>query len=294
MRGSPGTFSAQTGSCGLRRGIARRVADAHAALCDSGLLALVSGSTVDGTADEQSDVDMSVVLARLPETEAPLLAACTAAGASEWFWRVGTLAEGGLMAAMRIDRIEVQIGYTSHERLARDIDELLVRHNPDTPLHKLGEGLLKAEALAGVPLLDTLKARLAVFPPELGRAMVAHFLSTPTPWRAIAQIVHRDTLLWCRDLQVDAVYRLLGVLAGLNGCYYTRFQVKRLHKLANGFALAPAQLAERIDAMLTGPVHAGFELLHALEGDVLALVKQHLPGVDVAAALERRKAWPGS
>ncbi|HSH91032.1 MAG TPA: hypothetical protein VK996_13690 [Ramlibacter sp.] len=296
MRIFPDTSPPQIDACNLRRGIARRVADAHAALGDPALLALVSGSVVDGTADERSDVDMSIVLSRLPDVEAPLEAACAAAGGSAWFWRPGSPAEAGLVVAFRmdgIDGIEVQIGYTTHDKLASDLDELLLRHNPDTPLHKLGEGLLKAEALASEPLLASLKLRLAAFPPELGRAMVEHFLATPTPWRAIAQIVHRDTPLWCRDLQVDAIYRLLGVLAGLNGRYYTRFQVKRLHKLANSFTLAPPQLAERIAAILDGPVHAGFERLHALEGDVLALVVQQLPDVDVAKALERRAAWPG-
>ncbi|HVZ44775.1 MAG TPA: hypothetical protein VHA82_13275 [Ramlibacter sp.] len=277
----------------LRRALAARVADAHVALGDPALLALVSGSTVDGTADERSDIDMSIVLSRLPDTEAPLLAACAAAGGSAWFWRVGSLAEGELMAALRIEGIEVQIAYATHDGLARDIDELLVRHNADTPLHKLAEGLLKAEALAGAPLLAAAKARLAAFPPALGRAMVQHFLSTPIPWRAIAQIVHRDTPLWCRELQVDAVYRLLGVLAGLNGRYYTRFQVKRLEKLASGFTLAPPRLAQRMAAILDGPVYAGFDLLHALEGEVLELVSRHLPDVSVSAVQERRAAWPG-
>jgi hypothetical protein len=294
MRIFPDTSAPPTGACNLRRGIARRVADAHAAFGDPALLALVSGSVVDGTADDRSDVDMSVVLSRLPDIEAPLEAACAAAGGSAWFWRAGSLAESGLVVAFRVDGIEVQIGYSTHEKLAFDIDELLLRHNPDTPLHKLGEGLLKAEALAGAPLLDSLKSRVAAFPPALGRAMVDHFLAAPTPWRAIAQIVHRDTPLWCRDLQVDATYRLLGVLAGLNGRYYTRFQVKRLHKIAASFTLAPPQLAQRIAAILDGPVHAGFELLHALEGEVLALVVQQLPDVDVAKAQERRAAWPGS
>ena len=197
-------------ACNLRRGIARRVADAHAALGDAALLALVSGSVVDGTADEQSDVDMSIVLSRLPDVEAPLEAACAAAGGSAWFWRPGSPAEAGLVVAFRmdgIDGIEVQIGYTTHDKLASDLDELLLRHNPDTPLHKLGEGLLKAEALASEPLLASLKLRLAAFPPALGRAMVEHFLATPTPWRAIAQIGTERSLLHAFPGQAPAQAR---------------------------------------------------------------------------------------
>src|SRR3954470_16793857 len=124
MRLFPGTAAPQMDACDLRRGIARCVADAHAALNDSALLALVSGSVVDGTADGRSDVDMSIVLSQLPETEAPLEAACAAAGGSAWFWRAGSLAEAGLVVAFHIDAIEVQIGYTTHGKLASDLDEL--------------------------------------------------------------------------------------------------------------------------------------------------------------------------
>jgi len=294
MRASPDSSAPRTPASELRRGIARRVAEAHAALNDAALLALVSGSVVDGTADDRSDVDMSIVLSRLPDTDAPLVAACAAAGGSAWFWRAGSLEEGGLVVAFRVDGIEVQIGYSTHDRLARDMDELLLRHNPDTPLHKLAEGLLKAEALTGAPLLASLKVRLESFPPALGRAMVEHFVATPLPWRAIAQIVHRDSPLWCRDLQVDAVYQLLGVLAGLNGRYYSRFQVKRLHKLASGFTLAPPNLPQRVAAILDGPIVPGFDLLHALEGEVLELVSHKMPDVNLAGAPQRRAAWPGS
>lgn len=298
MRRTDDTATPRLNASDLRRAIARRVADAHQALADPALLALVSGSVVDNLADARSDVDMSVVLAQLPADEAPLQAACAAAGGSPWFWRGGALADGEFVVAFRVEAsegpIEVQIAYTTHAALQRDVDELLLRHNPDTPLHKLAEGLLKAEPLIGAERLQALQARLAHFPPALGQAMVRHGLATPTPWRAIAQIVERDTPLWCRELQVEAAYRLLGMLAGLNGRYFTRFQLKRLHKLTAGFAIAPPAFGPRLAALLEGPVTAGFSALHALEGEVLALVAQHLPGIDVAAALERRAAWPAA
>ena len=46
-----------------RHRLAQRVAEAHRGVDDSSLLAFVSGSVVDGLADAQSDVDMSVVFA---------------------------------------------------------------------------------------------------------------------------------------------------------------------------------------------------------------------------------------
>lgn len=56
--------------------------------------------------------------------------------------------------------------------------------------------------------------------------MVEHRLrpSLSLSWRGMAQLVHRD-------LQVDACCRLLLVRCGLNRRHFTRFQVRRLHRL---------------------------------------------------------------
>jgi hypothetical protein len=266
----------------LRRAIAQRVADAHGAP-----LAFVSGSVVDELADERSDVDMSVVFDALPEREA-LTEACRSAGGTDWFWHAGDLLEGGLVVAFRIDGIEVQIGYSDAKTLDAHLDELLVEHKADTPTHKLGEGILKAEALAGAERLAALKERLAPFPPELGQAMIEHFLRQGAPWRAVSQLLHRDGDLWCRELLVDACYGLFGVLAGLNRRYFTTFQFKRLTRFASGLAVAPTDFAARVQRLLLAPPRAAFVQLHRLEGEVLELLAAHAPATDLSNVRRRR------
>ena len=277
----------------LRRAIARRVARAHRGIDDASLLALVSGSVVEDIADSKSDIDMSVVFAHPPD-EALLAAACVRAGGTPWFWRQGSLTEDGLVVAFRIDGIEVQIGYSIHATLNRDLDTLLVEHKPDTPIHKLAEGILKAEPLEGDAQLERLKTRLRIFPDELADAMVRHFLAAPLSWRGISQLVDRDAALWCRDLQVDACYRLCGVLAGLNRIYFTRFQVKRLRRLAAKFVNAPTDLAQRVERLLDAPPREAFALLFELEGEVLERVERAMPHIDLEAVRTRRAAFDPS
>lgn len=277
----------------LHRAIAARVAEAHRSLGDTTLFSFVSGSTVENLVDERSDIDMSVVLQALPDASR-LQACCQAAGGSTWNWTVGDPAQGSWVVSFRTDGVETQIGYATHAALAEQMDELLVHHNPDTPLHKLAEGILKAEPLVDAERLRALQQRLAQFPDALRLAMVAQALKTPTPWRAIAQIIHRDADLWCREIQVEACYRLLLALCGLNRRFFTRFQVKRMHKLAASLALAPAQLADRIEALLRAAPATAFQQLHALETDLLALIEAELPAVDTAPARQRLAAFvPG-
>lgn len=276
-----------------RRRLAQRVADAHRGLDDSSLLAFVSGSVVDGLADARSDVDMSIVMGELPP-RGVLEAACQRAGGEPWFWTSGDLGTQQAVVAFMADGIEVQVAYASHQVLQGQVDELLVRHNPDSPLHKLAEGILKAEPLFGHRPLQALQARLADFPPALALAMAKHFSATPTPWTVMQQLVHRDAPLWCRELQVQACYRLLGLLAAVNGRYYTPFQNKRLRHFAASLDLAPPGLADRIEALLAAPPRVAATALHALEGEVLALVGSRFPELDLKALQARREAFPMS
>jgi hypothetical protein len=272
----------------LRRAIAQRVADAHEPLLPGAITAMVFGSTVeDGVADTRSDIDMSIVFEQLPD-EAELVAACRSAGGGPWAWQSGRLHEVGLAASFELDGIEVQIVYTDPCILQADLDELLVEHKPDTLNHKIAEGLLKAQALIAPERLDAWRAKAAAFPPELGDAMMRHYLAEPTQWKWFGLLLHRDAQLWSRQLLVEACYRLFGVLAGLNRCYFTTFQFKRIRRYATQLAIAPPNLVDRIEALLVAPLPEAFKALYALDGEVLALLATHAPQIDLSAARERR------
>jgi hypothetical protein len=272
----------------LRRRIALRVAQAHEPLLPGAVTAMVFGSTAeDGLADSRSDIDMSLVFEQLPD-EAELADACRRAGGGAWDWHSGNLHEQGLAVSFRLDEIEVQVVYTDPRILQSDLDELLVEHKPDTLNHKIAEGLLKARPLIAPERVAAWRAKVASFPPQLADAMMRHYLKELTPWRWFGLLLQRDAELWSRQLLAEACYRLFGVLAGLNRCYYTTFQFKRVHRFAVGLALAPPQLADRVEALLVAPLAEAFTSLHALDGEVLALLAAHAPQIDLTAAHEKR------
>jgi len=272
----------------LRRRIALRVAQAHEPLLPGAVTAMVFGSSAeDGLADSRSDIDMSLVFEQLPD-EAELVAACRRAGGGAWDWQSGNLHEEGMAVSFRLDEIEVQVVYTDPRILQADLDELLVQHKPDTLNHKIAEGLLKARPLIAPERVAAWRAKVALFPPQLADAMMRHYLKELTPWRWFGLLLQRDAELWSRQLLAEACYRLFGVLAGLNRCYFTPFQFKRVHRFAAGLALAPPDLADRVEALLVAPLTEAFTSLHALDGEVLALLAAHAPQIDLTAAHEKR------
>lgn len=278
-----------------RRAIAQRVADAHGPLAPGALTAMLFGSTVENLTDERSDIDMAIVFDALP-TEAQLAAACAAAGGKQpWTWHNGDPAtDDGFVVGFDVEGIEVQIAYTNPRILQGHLDKLLVAHEPDTPYHKVGEGLLKAQPLIGAERLAAWRAQVAAFPAALGDAMMRHYVGQATPWKWFALLQRRDAALWLRELLVDACYRQFGMLAGLNHRYFTTFQFKRMHRFAATLPLAPARLADRVETLLLAPSQQAFAELYALEGEVLALLAAHAPHIDCSAAHERRTRFePG-
>ena len=271
-----------------RRAIAQRVADAHEVLAPGAITAMLFGSTVEGLADERSDIDMAIVFDALP-SEAQLAAACAAAGGKPWTWHHGDPAtDDGLVVGFDVEGIEVQIAYTDPRILQGHLDKLLVAHEADTPYHKVGEGLLKAQPLIGPERLAAWRAQVAAFPAALGDALMRHYVEQATPWKWFALLQRRDAALWCRELLVDACYRQFGMLAGLNHRYFTTFQFKRMHRFADALPMAPPRLADRVEALLVAPLPQAFAELYALEGEVLALLAAHAPHIDCSAAHERR------
>ena len=73
---------------------------------------------------------------------------------------------------------------------------------------------------------------------------------------------------------------------------------KHLDWLIGQLPIKPAQLAERLRAVLAGPPAASVAALTALLTEVLALVAQQRPGFDLApyqpASFYRRRPWPAS
>lgn len=287
MKLTPDSVTPSVAHANDRRRLAQRVLDAHRGIDDSSLLAFVSGSVVDGLADARSDIDLCIAWNDPPPLE-QLQQACRAAGGSPW--APGAVEPAGAPVAFQADGIEVRLTYTTHDALLQQLDELLVRHRPDSPVHRLADAILKAEPLFGHRPLQALQARLADFPPPLALAMARHFSTPPTPWRTLARLVDRDAALWCRDLQVQACYRLLGQLAALNDRYYCSQRIQRLHHFAAGLERCPPGLADRIESLLAAPPRPAAAVLHALEGEVLELLAPAFAALDLAP-VHAERAW---
>ncbi|MBS1912779.1 MAG: hypothetical protein JST22_12395 [Bacteroidetes bacterium] len=274
--------------------LAKRVALAHAEH-PLARAAMVSGSVAKGIADHYSDIDMSMYYRDgLPEEEW-LAGVRTRLGAAERKWLVENREEGSVMEAYLLNGVEVQIVHTTIAAWNDALDTVLVKLDVESPLQKALEGTLACVPLFGAEYIEEWKARAGAYPDALAEAMVRRYMNFFPLWGLLGQFSTRDATVWYYQILAESAQNIIGVLAGLNHLYFTTFQFKRMGRLIREMAIAPADLANRLERLFRTPMPDALCDVEALVAETLALVCEHMPQVDTAAASKRigwrQEAW---
>jgi predicted nucleotidyltransferase len=270
----------ETASDRLRE-LARRVVDQALARGQlSG--ALLAGSAGRGDADEWSDIDLLLYVDELPRAEAPEDLRLTLGGVEPRPKRRHEGEADGI--EFFLEGVLVEVSWLTVGAVDRRLDALLVDlADLDEPWQKLPLGLLEGLALEDDGTIERWRTRLEDFPEPLRRALIElHWRDLFPLWHWVDSLAARDCEVFRLEMLVDGILRLLGVLAALNRLYYSRFHVKRVGELVAGFAVAPADLKARLDALPGLPPREAAEQLGALANETRALVAAELPDLDLS------------
>jgi len=266
--------------------LGRRIVEPYTRL-PTARAAMITGSSAEGVSDHYSDLDMTVYYETALPDEDALAAIRQAHGAPQRAWLLGDRADGTFAEAYELDGIQAQIGHATIAAWENDIAEVLDRWNADTPLHKAMSGTLECVAVYGEDLIERWKARIRAYPDRLARAMVDTRLQLFPVWYVQDALDARDATLWHFQIRVETAYALLGILAGVNRLYFTTFQFKKMRRFVDEMRIKPERLAERLDELFQQPPAAAAASLEALTAEVLALVRHHMPDIDVTK-MQRR------
>jgi hypothetical protein len=151
-----------------------------------------------------------------------------------------------------------------------------------SPNQKMLGGILEALPLHGDELTAAWRERVARYPDAFRRASIEQHWRFFPLWFYAPAIAERDAELWRLDVLLEAAFNMLGVLAALNRVYYARFELKRLRALTAKLVLAPADLANRLEALFRlPPAEAAAELGRLVE-ETRDLVAAELPELELA------------
>ncbi|OAI38644.1 hypothetical protein AYO38_01910 [bacterium SCGC AG-212-C10] len=244
------------------------------------IMAAVGGSAARGQADAWSDIDMAVYW---DEVDPEFVA-------SPWFTGAGVdrftyvevepprlYLEQYFIAAAKVDIVHIARSWLDDEfnKVTRDLDT-----TPDRQ-EVLG-GLADSLPLHGEAEFARWQGRLAAYPDALAEKMVREHLRFMPGWALSEQCLVRGDLFMYHELLSTALKNVTGVLAGLNRRYVCLAKAKRIDSIVERMPIAPPDAAAAIRALLRGD---DFEANYtALVGGTLALVEQHMPSINTAAA----------
>lgn len=241
---------------------------------------MLVGSAGRGDADFFSDVDLLLYVDELPPEEIFAELRAEVGGANPL--RKSERTEHFCSEEFDVGGIRTEVSFMTTTRVEWRLDELLGRRAElDSPVQKVLAGLLEGLPLHGDDLVERWRARLSAYPEPLRRAMVERYWSFFPLWYYADAIAARDAELWRIDVLIESAFNLLGVLAGLNGLYYSRFELKRMRALIGKMQFAPARLADRLESLFRlEPEVAAAELGRLVE-ETRALVVSELPDVEL-------------
>ena len=255
--------------------------------------ALLTGSAARGDADFYSDIDLLLYVDEIPPEE--LVGEIREAVGGTRPVRKGDPTDHFCGEEFDLQGVRTEVSFVALAWADSRLEELVTEIDQfDSSLQKVLSGLLDGLALYGEDLLERRRARVRAYPEPLRQAMVERHWNFFPLWYYGEAISARDGELWRVDMLLQGAFNLLGVLAGLNRLYFTRFELKRMRALISRMELAPPELAERLESLFRlEPVAAAAELGRLVE-ETRALVAQELPDVDLSLEFPpstRQRPW---
>lgn len=254
---------------------------------------LLTGSAATGTSDAFSDLDLILYYEHPP---APEQLAAVRATLQMSDARVTLDPETGSGIEEYVHQgVECQVAHLAIATWERDMRAVLEECEPATLVEKAIIGLMDGIALHGSEVITGWQERAVVYPEELARATVEHYLRFFPLWLVAERWRTRDATIFYYQMLVEVSLNLLGVLAGLDRRYYSSFQFKRLHHFARSLPLSPDRFADRLDDIFTrDPAAAGIAMERLVE-ETIMLIEAHMPEVDTTAARrnlgKRQNPW---
>jgi hypothetical protein len=273
------------------RGLAHRIVAAareHVPL----RAALLAGSAGRGDADFYSDLDLILYVDDLPSDDT-LDTIRHAVGGEHPVRRERT--EHACGEEFELEGVRTEVPFITVARVDWHLDQLLEDlKDIDSPNQKAFAGLLEGLPLHGEDVIERWRSRLRAYPEPLRKAMIERYWDFYPLWYYRDSMACRDAELWRLDMLLEASFNVLGVLAGLNRLYFTRFQFKHAKDFVARMAVAPPDVVDRLESLFRLDSETAAAELGRLIDDTRTLVRSEFPELELSLRFPpgtRQRAW---
>ena len=254
---------------------------------DSIEAAILSGSPPKGLSDQYSDLDVIVFWSEIDHRYLDAVPLWDIDCELKYSRAMGD--ESAHLESYYFGPLKVDVGHLTMRNWEEEIDDVVVRHEPDASKIGAMAGFLTSLPLHGDEVVGRLKERMLPYPDELADKVVRAHRRFFVPGYLVNQAYGRgDTLAYCDGICL-MLKNLLNILAGLNRVYLSTEEPRWLAYYLERMPIKPDRMEERIRSVLAFDGEPSIEVLENLMVDVLALISEHMP--DINGDYEER--WRG-
>ena len=242
---------------------------------------MLAGSTSRGRADRYSDIEIGVFWSGPPSDEERMAHIEPAGGV---FWELDPYnpEDKIWMEEWGLGGLKMDVRNLTVEDMERILNDVIDHYDTSEFKQATISAVQYAIPLYNTLLLERWKTKLASYPEELGRAMVAeHLLLYEWCWQ-VEQLSWREDWPLVYSSLSEASRQMLAILMGLNHIYHPG--LKWLNHLIGEMQIAPPDLATRLKGIFFVEPLTAIQETRKLVLDVYDLVDKHMPTVDTQEA----------
>ena len=246
---------------------------------------ILAGSVARKLKDEHSDIELHILWSEPPEDEDRKEPINHIGGKilsyypyEEEEWSETYLTKEG---------IKLEISNFLTVTVEKIISEVVERYDINYEKQCIVSSIHDGVSLYGEVKVHTLKDRVEAYPEELAQKMIAENLWLSNRWHNREALLKRKDWLMLYDVICEVQSNIFGVLFGLNRMYVHHPAFKWMPYNVERMGIKPENLYERMANILIGHPENSVKELELLMGEVLHLVKQYTPELNIAEQQKR-------
>ncbi|SDJ09411.1 DUF4037 domain-containing protein [Salimicrobium halophilum] len=245
---------------------------------------LLAGSVAKHMQDEHSDIELHIFWSFPPRDEDRMSPIREVSGRileyhpyEDEEWSESFLTQEG---------IKLEISNFLSETVERFTSDVVNRYETDYDKQCIVASLYGGVGLYGEAKVGEWKEKIAVYPSELAERMITKNLWLGNRWKNRNALLKREDWLMYYTVLCDVENKLFGVLFGLNHMYVHHPLFKWMAHSISQMTIKPDKLHERMAGVLTENPENSVKELEALVGEVMELVEEHIPHLNIRGQKE--------
>ncbi|UOR11044.1 DUF4037 domain-containing protein [Halobacillus amylolyticus] len=231
----------------------------------------IAGSVARGWEDYYSDVELNVLWSEGPTDQDRLSVIEQVDGQLMDFY---AYEDEEWSETFQVNDVKFEISGFLTETIRKVVQRVTKEFDIDLDSQCLIASIHYGETVSGTELMDGLKAKVQVYPDQLGHAMIDAHSVLGNRWKNRQALIEREDWLMLYTVMTSVQHNMMGVLFGLNCMYVNHPAFKWQRQTLNLMNIKPENIIERLESVFLSSPKQGLDELESIVQEMDELVKE--------------------